>query len=152
MGKLAKWLRMMGYDTVFFTGEDDWEMVIKALNEDRVMLTKDTGVMKLGVVLSGKLQAIRINSDKQEEQIKQVIDTLELGDGTKFFTVCMECNQTLEKRTPEEVKDKVPPFVFETQKEFMECPSCNRVFWKGTHWQAMLERIEEIMNEKADTE
>jgi uncharacterized protein with PIN domain len=151
VGKLSRWLRMMGYDTVFFTGEDDWEMVIKALNEDRVVLTKDTGIMRMGVVLSGRLKAIRINSDKPEEQIKQVIDTLKLDAGSGLFTICLECNEVLVKRTPEEVKDRVPPFVFNTQKEFMECPSCNRVFWKGTHWQAMVEKLEEIMSNQEDT-
>lgn len=150
VGKLSRWLRMMGYDTVFFTGEDDWEMVIKALNEERVLLTKDTGIMRMGVVLSGKLKAIRIDSDKPEEQIKQVIETLELGGDTELFTICLECNEPLIKKTPEEVKDRVPPYVFETQKEFMECPSCNRVFWKGTHWQAMVERLDDIINKQGN--
>ncbi|MFC2070187.1 Mut7-C RNAse domain-containing protein [Chloroflexota bacterium] len=150
VGKLAKWLRMMGYDTVLFTGEDDWAMVITALNEDRVVLTKDTGIMKMGVVVSGRLKAILIESDKPEEQIEQVIRAFKLSDESEFFTICMECNQLLEKRTKQQVEDKVPPYVFQTQGYFMECPSCNRIFWKGTHWQAMAEKLEKIIGDSAD--
>ena len=59
--------------------------------------------------------------------------------------------EMLIERTPEEVRDRIPPYVYKTKKEFMECPSCERVFWKGTHWQAMVEKLEEIMSNQEDT-
>jgi uncharacterized protein with PIN domain len=149
VGKLAKWLRMMGYDTLFFTGDDDWQMIITALNEGRVILTRDTALMKMGVIASGRLKAVLIHSDKPEEQIRQVVDTLDLDYNSGFFTVCLECNRLLEKRTRQQVKDRVPPYVFKTQKSYMECPSCHRIYWKGTHWQAMTRKIENLMEDSA---
>ncbi|MFC1921091.1 Mut7-C RNAse domain-containing protein [Chloroflexota bacterium] len=151
-GKLVKRLRMMGYDTVFFTGEDDWAMVITALHEDRIVLTKDTAIMKMGVAISGKLKTMLIRSDKPEEQIKQVIRAYGLNNESGFFTICMECNRLLEKKTREQVKDKVPPYVLQTQSDFMECPSCNRIFWKGTHWQAMAEEIKKMMRDSENVD
>ncbi|MFC1984789.1 Mut7-C RNAse domain-containing protein, partial [Chloroflexota bacterium] len=62
VGKLTRWLRMMGYDTLFFDGEDDWQMVRIALDEGRVMLTRDTQIMKRGVVATGRLKSILIQS------------------------------------------------------------------------------------------
>ena len=144
VGKLAKWLRMMGFDTLFFTGENDWQMVITALREDRVVLTRDTGIMKMGVVASGRLKAILIESDKPEEQIKQVVERFKLKWKTGFLTLCLECNKRLEKRTREQMEGRVPPYVFQTQSQYMECPSCHRVYWKGTHWQAMADKLERL--------
>ncbi len=145
VGKLAKWLRMMGCDTLFFTGEDDWQMIITALKEDRVILTRDTRIMKMGVVESGRVKAVFIESDNAEEQMRQVVETLDLDCGSGFLTVCLECNRPLEERTREQVKDRVPPYVFKTQERYMECPSCHKIYWQGTHWQAMNEKLEKLM-------
>ena len=145
VGKLVKWLRMLGYDTEFFTGEDDWRMVINAHREDRTILTRDTGIMKLGIVDSGRVNAILIGSDEPEEQIRQVHESLDLDFAGGLFTRCMECNTLLEKRTVDEVKNRVPPYVYKTQDEYMECPACNRIYWKGTHWQAMIRRLQELV-------
>jgi uncharacterized protein with PIN domain len=150
VGKLVKWLRMLGYDTEFFTGEDDWQMVISALRGDRIILTRDTGIMKLGVVDSAKVKAILINSDDPEEQIRQLNESLDLDFQNRLFTRCMECNALLEKRTGDEVKDRVPPYVYKTQKEYMECPSCQRIYWKGTHWQAMIEKLRKLAGSYQD--
>jgi len=145
VGKLVKWLRMLGHDTVFFTGEDDWVMVITALREDRILLTKDTGVIKRGIVAGGRVKALFIESNDSHEQIQQVVETLELNSHPGLFSRCLECNTLLEERTQEQVKDCVPPHVFRIQVEYKECPSCGRVYWKGTHWQAMNEKIMEII-------
>lgn len=144
VGKLVKWLRMLGYDTEFFTGDDDWQMVVSALREDRIILTRDTGIMKLGVVDSGKVKAVLIINDNPGEQIRQVNESLDLDFNTRLFTRCMECNTLLVKRTMDEVQNRVPPYVFKTQEEYMECPACNRIYWKGTHWQAMIEKLQKL--------
>ena len=144
VGKLVKWLRMLGYDTEFFTGEDDWQMIITALKQDKIIITRDSGIMKYGVVNSGKVKAILVESDNPEEQIRQVNGALNLDFYSGLFNRCMECNYLLEERTVTEVKDRVPPYVYKTQKEYLECPGCNRIYWKGTHWQAMIDRIQKI--------
>jgi len=144
VGKLAKWLRMMGYDTLLFDGDDDWRMIIIALEEGRVVITKDTQIVKRGVITSGRLKAVLITSDKSEQQIQQVVETLNLDYQYRPFTLCLECNQQLVETSKEEVEDKVPPYVFQTQSQFVECPACHRIFWKGTHWKAMTEKLQRL--------
>ena len=145
MGKLTKWLRIMGYDTLFFSGSDDSHMIATALSEGRVVLTKDTQIMRRGVITSGRLKAILIEGDEAELQMRQVIDTLNLDCQFKPFTICLECNQPLLERSKQQIKDLVPPYVFQTQDQYMECPACHRIYWRGTHWQAMTKKLEQYM-------
>ena len=144
VGKLVKLLRIMGYDVLFFNGSDDSTMVSIALTEDRVILTRDTQIMKRRLITSGRLKAVLITSDDAEQQIHQVIETLNLDCRFKPFTLCLECNQPLLERSKEQVKDLVPPYVFKTQNQYMECPACHRIYWRGTHWQAMTKRLESL--------
>ncbi|MFC2048151.1 Mut7-C RNAse domain-containing protein [Chloroflexota bacterium] len=147
VGKLAKWLRMMGYDTLFFDGSDDSQMVRVALDDGRVILTRDTQIMKRWVVTTGRLKAILIESEEPEQQIRQVIETLNLDSQFKPFTVCLECNQSLVERSKEQVQYRVPLYVFRTQNQYMECPACHRIYWRGTHWQAMLKRLKKFIKD-----
>ena len=144
VGKLVKWLRMMGYDTLFFNGSNDSRMIAIALAEGRVVLTKDTQIMKRGVITKGRLKAILPQSDKPELQIRQVIDSLNLDCRFKPFSLCLECNHPLAEKSKEQVKDLVPPFVFQTQNQYMECPHCHRIYWRGTHWQRMREKLQKL--------
>jgi uncharacterized protein with PIN domain len=144
VGKLAKWLRLMGYDARFFDGKDDSEMILIAFHEERVVLTRDTHVMEWGIVSSGRVKAVLVQADEPAVQIRQVLRQLKLDAEFKPFTVCLECNEPLRDIDKSAVRDRVPPYVFETQDRFVECPRCRRVYWKGTHWQAMLKKLEEI--------
>jgi len=74
--------------------------------------------------------------------MRQVVETLELDCRFRPFAICLECNQPLVARTREQVKDLVPPYVFKTQSQFMECPACYRIYWQGTHWAAMTKKLE----------
>jgi uncharacterized protein with PIN domain len=139
---------MMGYDTVFFDGADDSTMVRQALAEGRVILTRDTAITKRRLATSGRLKVILFRSESPEEQMRQLLGSLDLIAGARPFTICLECNVTLVERRPEEVKDRVPPYVFRTQAQYMECPRCRRVYWRGTHWQAMKKKLEEMENSK----
>lgn len=145
VGKLARWLRMLGYDTVFFRGDDDSQMMAKALAEDRVILTRDTQIAKRRIATNGRVKVILLRTDDPETQIRQVIDSLRLNGDCQPFTICMECNQPLEERTKEQVRDRVPPYVFKTQEQYVECPSCHRIYWEGTHWQAMTRKLVSLM-------
>jgi hypothetical protein len=73
--------------------------------------------------------------------------TLKLAEEIKPFTLCLECNQPLVPKDKEEVKDLVPPYVFKTQSQYMQCPACQRVYWQGTHWQRMSRELEKIVSE-----
>jgi uncharacterized protein with PIN domain len=144
VGKLVGWLRMMGFDTVFFTGEDDSAMVRQALAEERVLLTRDTAIMKRRVVNSGRLKAVLFTTEDHEQQMAHLLAEFDLHAQVHPFTRCLEDNQSLIARSPEEVKDRVPPYVFKTQEQYMECPLCHRVYWRGTHWAAMQRKLEKI--------
>lgn len=155
VGKLAKWLRIMGYDTLLFDGSSDSGMVATALDEGRVILTRDTQIVKRRVVTSGRLKAILIQSDKPELQICQVINDLKLDCQFRPFALCLECNQPLLERSKPQVEGRVPPYVFQTQSQYMECPICHRIYWRGTHWQAMtrkLNRFEECRQTEGDSD
>jgi uncharacterized protein with PIN domain len=145
VGKLARWLRMLGYDSVFFNGEDDSQMVRQALAESRILLTRDTGIMKRRAVNSGRLKAILFRSEEPEQQIQQLASALDIESHSHPFTICLECNRPLVDRKPAEVKDKVPPYVYITQTQYMECPLCRRIYWRGTHWKAMLNKLEKTV-------
>ena len=144
VGKLARWPRMMGYDSVLFTGKDDRHMIIAALRQERVILTRDTQVMKMGAVASGRIRALFIESGEPEYQIRQVIDNLNLDCHFKPLSICLECNRSLLEIAKEEVKNRVPPYVLQTQDHYMECPQCRRIYWQGTHWQAMTRKLEQL--------
>jgi len=144
VGKLARWLRLMGYDARFFDGDDDSELVAIAKAEGRVILSRDTRIMERRLITGGQIKAVLIDSDQPERQIRQVMDTLGLGSRFKPFTICLECNQPLVERGKDEVAELVPPYVFKTQNYFMQCPNCRRIYWRGTHWQSMIKKLEKL--------
>ena len=140
----------MGYDALFFSGNDDADMIGVALDEGRVILTRDTQIMKRRLVTSGQLKVIFITSDNPEQQMHQVLHALNLDSQLRPFTICLECNQPLEERSREQVKDLVPPYVFQTQSQYVECPACHRIYWRGTHWQAMTKKLKKFIDKIAN--
>jgi uncharacterized protein with PIN domain len=112
-----------------------------------VLLTKDTQILKRRVATTDRLKVILIESEEVKAQLRQVVKTLNLGDQIKPFTLCLECNQPLVPREKEDVKELVPPYIFQTQTQYMQCPACHRVYWRGTHWQRMSGELERIVSE-----
>jgi hypothetical protein len=147
-GKLVKWLRMLGYDTVFFEGGDDSELVNLARSESRIIITRDTGIMKRRLITSGLVSAILLTSEIPRVQIREVLHILETKNCFAPFTRCMECNGLLEERKKEEVKERIPPYIYKTQNKYMECPCCRRIYWKGAHWQAMMDKLNGLIQEE----
>ena len=143
-GKLAKWLRMIGYDTKLFDHRDDKYLIHLALTENRIILTRDTQMMQRRIIAIGELKALLVTNDDPLRQIQQVVKELGLNFGFKPFSLCLECNRPLEKVSKENVKDRVPPYVYLTQTQYVECPNCHRVYWQGTHWQAMAKKLERL--------
>jgi len=144
VGKLARWLRVIGYDTLLFKEKDDGKMIELALNEGRVILTRDTQITKRRLVTDGALKAILIKHDEPKAQLRETVKALNLNYYFRPFSLCLECNQMLISRRREEVQNLVPSRVFETQEQYMECPSCRRIYWQGTHWQAMVKELREL--------
>ena len=144
VGKLARYLRMMGYDTLFYKGGDDSGLVATALAENRVILTRDRGIMERRLVTTGRLKAILLETERPEEQICQVMRALKLESRHRPFSLCLEDNQPLEERSREQVAGRVPAYVFKTQDYYRECPACRRIYWRGTHWQAMARLLDSL--------
>jgi hypothetical protein len=146
VGKLARWLRMVGYDTLFISGLDDNQLIRIALKEDRTLLTRDTQIMKRRIVTIGRLKALFVEDDDPREQLRQVVRVMGLNCREKQFTRCLECNSLLLPQSKEEIRELVPPYVFKTQDQFMQCPDCHRIYWRGTHWHRMKGEIEKLVS------
>ena len=142
--KLARYLRMMGYDTLFYKGGDDPGLVAAALAENRVILTRDRGIMERRLVTTGRLKAILLETERPDEQICQVVGALKLESRHRPFSLCLEDNQPLEERSRQQVARRVPQYVLKTQDYYMECPACRRIYWRGTHWQAMARLLDSL--------
>jgi uncharacterized protein with PIN domain len=136
LGRLARWLRILGYDTTYLSPADDNDLVRVARAEGRILLTRDTELAR-----RRGLRAILIESERVEEQVRQVLDALDLTtEGS--FSRCPICNIPLEELNKAAVADHVPPYILRTQERFSRCPNCGRIYWRGTHWARMRERIE----------
>ncbi len=145
VGRLGKWLRVLGYDTLLLdTHSDDNQLVRLAYEQGRVILTKDTHILRRRIVTEGVVPTMFIQDDDVESQLRQVVTTLGLDTNGRAFSRCIECNQPLETRDKAAVADQVPPYVYLTQREFAQCPLCHRVYWQGTHWQRMRQKVESL--------
>ena len=136
VGRIAKWLRAIGYDALYIPDFDDAELVRIAMEQGRVILTRDRYILERGVVARGQVRALLLHSHDFREQMREVTRALDLGfhDG---FSICIECNVTLEEIGKESARGRVPPFVFSTQDSFQVCPRCSKLYWRGTHWRNM---------------
>jgi hypothetical protein len=143
LGLLSKWLRILGYDTVYWRGEADRSFLRKAESEGRAVLTRRKDVLARqhpGLVLF-------VENDRVEVQIEEVLEKLDLRPEPKnLFTLCLRCNESLQAAKPEEVRSLVPEYVFRTQKEFRVCPGCGGVFWPGTHRERALSALRRVLN------
>jgi uncharacterized protein with PIN domain len=144
VGKLARWLRMLGYDSLFINDIDNNELIAIGLNDKRVLLTKDTQIMLRRVVTSGSLKAVLIEDDNPKDQLRQVARMMNI-DQERKFTRCLECNKLLVPKGKDEVRALVPAYVFKTQPQYFQCPACQRIYWRGTHWQRMNQEMEALM-------
>jgi uncharacterized protein with PIN domain len=144
VGRLAVWLRALGYDTAYIDPIADRDLVEIARREGRIILSKDTGIFRRRLITSGEVGALRVIGDDWRLQLAQVVRELGLRTEPRF-TRCLECNTPLVPRTPEEARPHVPPYVHATQASFLYCPTCGRHYWQGTHWQRMHESLSGIL-------
>jgi uncharacterized protein with PIN domain len=142
LGRLSTWLRILGYDTVYWRGEADRGFLRKAEREGRAVLTRRRDVLARqhpGVVLF-------VEKDRVEGQIVEVLGKLDLRpEPDKLFTLCLRCNESLVKSTPEEVRTLVPDYVFRTQNDFRSCPKCRGVYWPGTHRERAMKTLARLL-------
>jgi hypothetical protein len=141
LGKLAKGLRMLGYDTLYYREEDIHQLIHLARQEDRIILTRNTKL----ALRRPKDRIITITEDHPSRQLKEVVQkgTLSLGE-EKPYTRCLLCNDTINAIPREEAEGKVPDFIFSQQRDFYRCPKCRRIYWQGSHLNNMAKKVEEL--------
>lgn len=142
LGKLARWMRALGYDVEYEPHIDDGELARRAIDEGRLILTRDTRLIKRRAL---KDMAIFIRSDRIEGQLTEAASAYPPERGM-FLTRCLRCNAMLEDAPRESVREKVPPYVYATQAVFSECPVCRRIYWGGTHRARMLEDLKRMLD------
>lgn len=141
LGRLAKWLRMLGYDTVYKTPTSDSSLVNQAFREQRIILTRDTRLVERKYIP----RYILVKSDDYNEQLKQIIKESGLVPDPKlFFSRCLLCNTEIESISKDLVKKKVPPYVYKTEKSFLRCPRCDKAYWAGTHVEMAKKKLKQI--------
>ena len=148
LGKLAKWLKILGFDVLYFSKVADKDLVDISRREDRLLLTRDTGLIERTAKRPNRLF---VRSDVLEDQIAQVLDDLWLWDDVRPNTRCIECNLPLKALARERARNLVTPFVLEHASSFAICPGCDRVFWQGTHYGDMERKIERLLERRVKT-
>lgn len=134
LGKLAKWLRVLGYDTTVHRGNIDRSFLKEAQKGGRVALTRKKDMAQRQ--FSGRLIVIR--QDRVENQLAEVIDNLSLiSKPNQTLTLCLMCNEQLKVVSREEISGMVPDYVFGRHTKFQLCPRCGGIFWPGTHKENM---------------
>jgi len=127
LGRLAKWLRILGYDTRYDPRWTDPQLVRLARAEDRVLLTRD-----LELARRRGVRVLLIESEQLDAQLEHLHRTLGLW-AVAPLSRCPVCNEPLEEVPKDHAWGLVPPYVFCTQEWFRLCPACNRFYWRGTH-------------------
>jgi len=141
-------MRALGYDVLYEREIQDGELLRRSIEEGRVILTRDTLLVKRR---AARGRSFFVASDRVRDQVREVARRFPPDPGL-FLTRCLRCNATLADVPGEEVRDLVPPYVFETQEAFRRCPRCRRVYWAGTHRDRMLDELGGVMKEYGGAE
>jgi uncharacterized protein len=142
LGRLTKYLRMIGLDVLYENNFDDDEIVSISLKEKRAILTKDRGILKRNEVTHGYW----VRATKAGAQAKEVLERFDLQKEIKEFSRCIECNDLLEPIKKEKIINELPPKVALSQNDFFKCPSCDNIYWKGSHYLRMLTFVQSLKN------
>ena len=141
LGRLAKWLRLLGFDVLYYPDIEDREVIRISREHDRTILTRDTCMLQC----RGARDAVFIRSDHISEQLLEMKDMLALHDSDRGER-CIVCNGNLHKVSDRgEVQDLVPDYVYHSFESFMRCNVCAKVYWEGSHFKKIRERISEIL-------
>jgi uncharacterized protein len=142
LGKLSKWLRILGFDALYLNRAEDKDLLLFARRERRTLLTKDHELL----LSASGLPRLFIQSDNWQEQLSQVLDAFKLRDKIRPHSRCLTCNVGLKRIPKKSARNLVTPFVFERAPSFAVCPGCGRLFWPGTHFRDMDRTIALILD------
>jgi uncharacterized protein with PIN domain len=140
LGRLARYLRLTGFDTLYATDYTDTTIVQLSLTERRIILTRDRGILKHRAVTHGYW----LRNTAPRAQLREVVDALDLTEKIRPFTRCMECNGRLSGADREHVLERVPPDVARRHDSFAACESCGRVYWQGSHYDRLAQLVQEL--------
>ena len=143
LGRLAKWLRIAGFDVLYSNRYTDDELMALSRHEGRVLLSRDTRLL----VRRRVKQFVFLESEKVQDQIRQVFKVTRTASLPAILTRCLSCNEVLDEVPRNAVEELVPPYVFKTQIHFKSCPQCKKIYWPGTHRQAVLRTLETLLSE-----
>ncbi len=131
LGSLAKWLRILGFDTIYFRAIDDNELIKIARQQERILLTRDTGIAQRKNIQ----QFILVQSNASLEQLKEVLSALEKINRPfpQLSPRCTLCNGELAETERNTVADRIPEYVFLNAASFFTCRECGKVYWCGSH-------------------
>jgi uncharacterized protein with PIN domain len=141
LGRLAAYLRMLGFDSLYQNDYDDTTLARISANQHRILLTCDKGLLMRKQVSQGYF----VRARQPREQLTEIVNRFDLKMLIQPFTRCMDCNGNIHPVTRDAIKSGLPPDTGQYYDEFWQCQSCKKIYWKGTHYQRMLHIIEEIM-------
>jgi uncharacterized protein len=141
LGKLTKWLRVMGIDAHYQATLTDTQLLQCAERDGRILLTRDRYLMRR----RGTARRLYIESNYYHEQVRQVVRAFDLLSSFQVFSRCLRCNEPLRNVTKSTVATQVPPYVYATQAAFKQCPRCHQVYWGGTHRDNMLRQLQTML-------
>lgn len=144
LGKLAKYMRIMGFDTLYRTDYSDDEILKISIQEERVILTRDLGILRNGLAKQGYF----IRSTNPKQQLIEVMDTYSLHDKANPFSRCSVCNGLVEVVSKEQVLDQLKPCTIKYYKDFFRCHNCGQIYWEGSHFKNIEKFIDENLNGK----
>ncbi len=145
LGRLARWLRLLGYDTLYFSRIADQRLLELAWEEDRILLTRDTRLLRR----RNLPPAVMVASNFWRQQLQQVVRECGLVPAAGFLCRCAVCNAELVPAAAAEVSGRVPPYVLQTSDRFNLCPGCGRVYWPATHRRQMEEVLRQLFGSPA---
>lgn len=142
LGTLAKWLRILGFDTYYPKSDlkDDFILNL-AKKEKRVLITRDKKL--IWEARRKNIKNIKLDCTNLEEQLKTILDYVKINKNN-ILSRCTICNFELKKIEKDKVVNKLPKHVFETHKNFWYCQKCDKIYWKGSHFEMMLKKIDKI--------
>ena len=143
LGKLAKYLRMLGFDTLYRNDYGDEEIIEIAAKEKRIILTRDKLLLQSKQVSHGYY----IRSTEKHDQLREVVQKFDLYSQFRSFSRCMTCNTELVQKTSEGIKHLIQQEILNIFDEFFLCPDCENVYWKGSHFTRMESFIRDLTRE-----
>lgn len=141
LGRLAGYLRMLGFDTSYRRDADDEELAKISSGEERILLTRDSGLLKRNIVTRGYF----VQATDPARQVVEVLQRFELVSKIQPFRRCIHCNAILQPARKEDVLDRLLPETRQYYDEFFQCPRCGHIYWKGSHYRRMERFIESVI-------